>query len=134
MLHLLQMGSFKVPTTLSYDTPFRSSPTDSKTESFTPSIFPSSKNLFILRNFNRDLTVTPSGTQTILLAHEGRKHLIGSSSLNSIPPNHADIPTHLHHFSGNRYSPGIFFTPPPAPSLAPGRCFRTWVLITYQFC
>ena len=33
-------------------------------------------------------------------------------------------------FSSSRYSPDIVFAP---SSLALGRCFRIWVLITYQF-
>ena len=42
-----------------------------------------------------------------------------------LPLNDPDTPTLLHCSSGSRSSPDISF--------APGRCFRTWVLTTYQF-
>ena len=44
--------------------------------------------------------------------------------------NDFDISIFLKSSSGNRSSPDIFFT---LSSLASDRCFRTWVLITYQF-
>ena len=79
------------------------------------------------------IAITPSGTQKILPTPAGRKYLTGSSLLTS--------------------SPSMTLTPPPfsiAPLavaslltsplllllllfLAPGRCFRTWVLTIYQF-
>ena len=74
------------------------------------------------------IAITPSGTQKVLPTPAGRKYLTGSSPLTS--------------------SPSITLTHPPfsiAPLLtsplilplllflAPGRCFRTWVLTTYQF-
>ena len=40
------------------------------------------------------------------------------------------MPIFIKSSSGSRSSPGIFFAP---SSLASGRCFRTWVLVTYQF-
>ena len=79
------------------------------------------------------IAITPSGTQEVLPTPAGRKYLTGSSLLTS--------------------SPSMTLTHPPfsiAPLavallltslllfllllfLAPGRCFRTWVLTTYQF-
>ena len=50
-----------------------------------------------------------------------------------LPLNDPDIPTLLHHSSGSCSSPDISFPLSLSPSLAPGRCFRTWVLTTYQF-
>ena len=44
--------------------------------------------------------------------------------------NDPDTPNLLHHSSGSRSSPDISFAP---SSLAPGKCFRTWVLTTYHF-
>ena len=66
-------------------------------------------------------TMIPSGAQKVLLTLVTRNYSIGSSPLF----NDSDIPTFLH-----RSSPDISFAP---SSLAPGRCFRTWALITYQF-
>ena len=50
-----------------------------------------------------------------------------------VPLNEPDTPTLLHRSSGSRSSPDISFAPSFLPFLAPGRCFRTWVLTTYQF-
>ena len=65
-----------------YDPPIRSSPTDGRTDSFSPSILPSSRNLFILGDFNCH---HPSGTQVVLLIPAGRKYSTGSSLLTSYP-------------------------------------------------
>ena len=98
---------------------------DGRTDSFSPSILPSSRNLFILGDFNCHHPLLDSrGTSDL----RGRKYSTGSSLLTS--------------------SPSITLTHPPfsiAPLLAfpllpllllflaPGRCFRTLVLTTYQF-
>ena len=85
-----------------------SSPTDGRTDSFSPSILPSSRNLFILGDFNYhyplwDLkgTSDPHGEKTF--------HWFISSYLLSF--NDPDIPTLLHRSSRNRSSPDIFLAP-----------------------
>ena len=47
-----------------------------------------------------------------------------------LPLNDPDTPTLLHRSFGSRSSPDISFS---RSFPAPGRCFRTWVLTTYQF-
>ena len=105
-----------------YAPPICFSLTDSKTDSFSSSILHSSRNLFILRDFNRHHPFWDSKD----ISDPHRKELFNwviSSDLLLL--NNSDIPTLLHRSSLN-----IFFA---SSSLAPGRCFRTWVLITYQF-
>ena len=98
--------------------PIRSSPTDGRIDSFSTSILPSSRNLFILGDFNCH---TPSGTQEVLPTSAGRKYSTGSSPLTSSP---LMTLTHLP------FSNAPLLTSPLLPShwpfLAPGRCFRTW--------
>ena len=108
-----------------YALPIRFSPTDDRTDSFSPSIFSSSKILFILGNFNcHHLLWDPRGSSAPM---EG-KYSTGSSLLTSSPSM-----TLTHPF---------FSIAPPLTFplllllllfLAPGRCFRTWVLTIYQF-
>ena len=50
-----------------------------------------------------------------------------------LPLTDSDTPTLLHRFSGSLFSPDISFAPSLSSFPAPGRCFRTWVLITYEF-
>ena len=50
-----------------------------------------------------------------------------------LPLNDSDLPFLLHRLSSSRSSPNISFLPSLSPFPAPGRCFRTWVLISYQF-
>ena len=74
------------------------------------------------------IAITPSGTQEVLQTPARRKYLTESSLLTS--------------------SPSMTLTHPPfsiapllksplllqlSPFVAPGRCYRTWVLTTYQF-
>ena len=113
-----------------YAPPIRSSPTDGRTDSFSPSILPSSRNLFILGD---SIAITRFGTQEVLPTPEGRKYSTGSSPQTSSPSMTLTHPP--------------FSIAPPAVAplltsplllllllfLAPGRCFRTWVLTTYQF-
>ena len=73
--------------------------------------------------WDNSFAITHSGTQKILSTPVERKNLIGSSLLTSL--NDPDIPTLFY-----RSFLDIFFAP---SSLAPWRCFRTWLLITYQF-
>ena len=104
-----------------YAPPICSSPTDGGTDSFSPS----SRNLFILGDFD---CYHPSGTQEVLLTPTGRKYSTGSSPLTSSP---SMILTHPPFYIA---SPLTFpLLSPLWPFLAPGRCFRIWVLTTYQF-
>ena len=59
-----------------YAPPIRSSPTDSRTNSFSPCILPSSRNIVNLEDFNFH---PPSRAQKVLPTPVGRKYLIGSS-------------------------------------------------------
>ena len=81
---------------------------DGRTDSFSPSILPSSRKLFILGDFNChhslwDLRCTsdPCGEEVF--------DWVVSSDL--LPHNDPDIPTLLHRFSGSRSSPDISFAP-----------------------
>ena len=101
--------------------PIRSSPTDGRTNSFSPSIRTSS--------FWRTLTaITLSGSQEVLPTPARRKYSTGSSLLTS--------------FFSMTLTHSPFYIAPPLtfpvllsllPFLAPGRCFRIWVLTTCQF-
>ena len=97
--------------------PIRSSPTDGRTDYFSPSIVSSSRNLFILGDFNCHHPLWNSKSTFNPCGKEVFDWVISSDLL---PLNDHDTPTLLH-----RSSPDISFVP--------GRCFRTWVLTTYQF-
>ena len=71
-----------------YASPIRSSPTDGRTDSFSPSILTSSRNLFILGDFNCH---HPFGTQEVLPTPAGKKYSTGSSPRTSSP---SMTPTH----------------------------------------
>ena len=63
----------------------------------------------------------------------GRKHLTGSSLLTSSPSmNLTYLPFYIAPLA---VAPLLTFSllPPLSSFPAPGRCFRIWVLITYQF-
>ena len=110
-----------------YAPPIRSYPTDGRTDSFSPSILPSSRNLFILGDFNCHHPLWDSrGTSD----PRGEDVFDWAISSDLLPLNDPNTPTLLHRSTGSRSSPDISFAP---SSLAPGRCFRTWVLTTYQF-
>ena len=113
-----------------YAPPFRSSPTDGRTDYFSPSILPSSRNLFILGNFNCHHPLWDSRGTSDPRGEEVFDWVISSDLL---PLNDPDTPTLLHRFSGSRCSPDTSFAPSTLLFLAPGRCYRTWVLTTYQF-
>ena len=79
------------------------------------------------------IAITPSRTQKVLPAPVGKKHLIGSSPLTLIPS--MTLLYQLFSIAPRTVAPPLtssllFFL---SPYLAPGRCFETWVLITYQF-
>ena len=96
---------------------------------FFPSILPSSRNLFILGDFNCHHSLWDSRDTSDPV---GRKYLTGSS------PTFSPSMTLTHP---PFYIAPLAVTPPLTsplfplllPFLAPGRCFRIQVLTTYQF-
>ena len=91
-----------------YAPPIRSSPTDGRTDSFSPSIFPSSRNLFILGDFNCHHPLWDSRGNSDPCREEVFDWVISSDLL---PLNDPDAPTLLHRSSGSRSSPDISFSP-----------------------
>ena len=113
-----------------YAPPIRSSPTDGRTNSFSPSILPSSRNLFILGDFNWhhplwDLRVIsdPRGEEVF----DWASLLTSSTSMTLTHPPYSIAPLAIAPLLTSSLLP-VFL-----PFLAPGRCFRTWVLTIYQF-
>ena len=99
-----------------YALPIRSSSTDGRSDSFSPSILPSSRNLFILRNFNCHHPLWDSrGTSD----PRGEKVFDWVISSDLLPLNDPDTLTLLHRSSGSRSSPDISF----APSILAFSCF-----------
>ena len=91
-----------------YAPPIRSSPTDGRTDSFSPSIFLSSGNLFILGDFNcHHPLCNPRGTSDPC----GEEEFDWVISTDLLPLNDPDTPTLLHRSSGSRSSPDISFAP-----------------------
>ena len=86
----------------------RSSPTDGRTDSFSPSILPSSRNLFILGDFNCHHPLWDSRGTSDPCAEEVFDWVISSDLL---PLNDLDTPTLLHRSSGSCSSPDISFAP-----------------------
>ena len=91
-----------------YAPPIRSSPTDGRTDSFSPSILPSSRNLFILGDFNCHHPLWDSRGTSDPRGEEVFDWVISSDLL---PLNDPDTPTLLHRSSGSRSSPDISFGP-----------------------
>ena len=91
-----------------YAPPIRSSPTDGRTDSFSPSILPSSRNLFILGDFNCHHPLWDSRGTSDPREEEVLDWVISSDLL---PLNDPDTPIHLHRSSGSRSSPDISFAP-----------------------
>ena len=89
-----------------YAPPIRSSPTDGRTDSFSPSILPSSRNLFILGDFNCYHPLWNSRGTSDPRGEEVFDWVISSDLL---PLNDPDTPTLLHRSSGSRSSPDISF-------------------------
>ena len=113
-----------------YASPIHSSPMDGKTDSFSPSILLSSRNLIILGDFNCH---HPFETQKISPTPIGKKSSIGSSPPTSSPS--TTMAYLLFSIAPQAVTPPLtsLLLPPLSPFLAHGRCFRTRVLITYQF-
>ena len=79
------------------------------------------------------IAITPFGTQEVLLTPAGKKYLTGSSLLTSSPSMTLTHPPFFIAPLAVASSLTFPLLPPLLPFLAPGRCFRTWVLTTYQF-
>ena len=91
-----------------YAPPIRSSPTDGRTDSFSPSILPSSRNLFILGDFNCHHPLWDSRGTSDPRGKEVFDWVISSDLLSLNDP---DTPTLVHRSSGSRSSPDISFAP-----------------------
>ena len=113
-----------------YAPPIRFSPTNGRTDSFSPSILPSSRNLFILGDFNCH---HPLWDSRVTSDPAGKKYSTDSSPLISSPS------TTLTHPPFSIASVAVaplltsLFPPLLLRFLALGRCYKTWVLTTYQF-
>ena len=88
--------------------PICSSPTDGRTDSFSPSILLSSRNLFILGDFNCHHPLWDSKGTSDPRGEEVFDWVISSDLL---PLNDPDTSTLLHRSSGSRSSPDISFAP-----------------------
>ena len=87
--------------------PICSSLTDGRADTFSPSILPSSQNLFILGDFNCHHHLWDSGSTSNLSKEEVFDWVISSD----LPLNGPDTPTLLHRSTGSRSSPDISFAP-----------------------
>ena len=83
--------------------------------------------------YRTSIAITPSGTQDVLLPPAGRKYSTGLSLLTSSPSISLTHPP--FSIASLPVAPLLtfLFLPLLLLFLAPGRCFRTWVLTTYQF-
>ena len=100
-----------------YSPPIRTSPTDSRTRSFSPHILPSSPSTFILGDFNcHHPSWDPSGLED----HLGRELYDWMLSSELLPLNDSQTPTLLHRPTGSRTSPDLSIVPASISS----RC--TW--------
>ena len=113
-----------------YAPSIRSSLVDGRTDTFSPSTLPSSRNIFLLGDFNCHYSLWDSRGTFDPRREEVFDWVISSDLLILNDP---DIPTLLYRSTGSRSSPDISSALPFLPFLAPGRCFRTWVLTVYQF-
>ena len=105
-----------------YAPPFCSSPSDGKTDSFSPPILPSSRNLFILRDFNCHHSLWDSrGT-----SDPRREEVFDWSSLPTFFPSMTltYLPYSIVRLA---VAPPLtsLLLPPLLPFPVPGRCFRT---------
>ena len=91
-----------------YAFPIRSSQADSGTNSFSPSILPFSRNLFILGDFNCH---HPLWNSRVTSDPRGKEVFDWVISFDLLPLNDPDIPTLVHRSSGSRFSPDISFAP-----------------------
>ena len=91
-----------------YAPPIRSSPTNGRIDSFSPSILPSPRNLFILGDFNCHHPLWDSKVTSNPRKEEVFDWVISSDLL---PLNDPDTPTLLHRFIASRSPPDISFAP-----------------------
>ena len=91
-----------------YALAIRSSPTNNRTDYFSPSILYSSRNIFILVNVNCHHLFLDSKDSSDPRGKEVFDCVISSDLL---PLNNPDILTLPRRFSGSLYSPDIFFAP-----------------------
>ena len=113
-----------------YAPPICFPPTDGRTDSFSPSILSSSRNLFILGEFNCHHPLWDSRGTSDPCGEEVFDWVISSDLLPSMTLTHPP-------FSIAPLAVAILLTSPLLPPLlpfpAPGRCYRTLVLTIYQF-
>ena len=97
---------------------------------FLPPFFPPPE---ISSFWGTSIAITPSGTQEILSTPVGRKYSTGSSPL-TFPPS-ITLTHPPFYIVPAAVAPPLKspLLPPLWPFFSPGRCFKTWVLITYQF-
>ena len=97
---------------------------------FLPQFFPPQE---ISSFWGTSIAITPSGTQEVLLTPAGRKYLTGSFPLTCSPSMTLTHP--LFSIAPLAVAPLLTspLVPLLLPFLVPGRCFRTRVLITFQF-
>ena len=113
-----------------YAPPIRSSPTDGRTDSFSPSILTSSRNLFILGDFNCNHPLQDSRGTFDPHGEEVFDWVISSDLLPSMTLTHPPFSIAPLAVALPLTSPLL---PPLLPFPAPGRCYRTLVLTIYQF-
>ena len=108
----------------------RSSPTNGRTDSFSPSILSPPE---ISSFWKTSIAITPSGIQKVLPTPAGRKYSTGSSVLTSSLS--ITLTYLLFSIAPLAVAPPLTFLllSPLLTFLAPGSWFRTWVLIIYQF-
>ena len=97
---------------------------------FLPQFFPPPE---ISSFWRTSIAITPSETQEVLPTHAGRKYSTEPSPLTSSP---SMTMTHLPFYIAPLAVVPLLTSPllpPLLPLLASGRCFKTWVLTTYQF-
>ena len=113
-----------------YAPPIYSSPADGKTDSFSPSILSSCRNLFVLGDFNCHRPLWDSRVTSDPRGEEVFDYVISSDLLPSMTLTHPPFFIASLAVAALLTSPLL---PLLLPYLAPGRCFRTLVLTTHQF-
>ena len=97
---------------------------------FLPPFFPPPE---ISSFWETSIAITPSRIQEVVLTHLGRKYSTGSILMtSSLSMTLTRSPFYIAPLA---VAPLLTspLLPPLLPFLAPGRCFGTWVLTTYQF-
>ena len=112
-----------------YAPPIGSSPTDGRTDSFSPSILPSSRNLFILEDFNCHHLLWDSRGTFDPCGEEVFDWVISFDLLRFNDP---DTPTLLYRSSGSCSSPDISFAPSSLALSCSWEVLQDLVLTIYQ--